>query len=388
MDFKKAFDTVPQNLLWEELTKVGVPALLIRAIQLLYLVCPIQICTANGYTSWITSTAGVRQGCPLSPTLFAIFMQDLQERLRACLKLSPVKLLHSTLCCLLFADDVVLLSTTLEGLQRLVKYLRDFCLEKHMEINLKKTAVVIFNRPRSQPLASGIWYQGQQIILSTQYKYLRMSLFSTKKIHEARLLRLQQATKASFHIQSRGLSRHIYHMQPLLKFLQACIIPVLTYAVEVWGPGCPVTGWEKLEPLQNRFLKRKLKVPDYTSTTLLLAETGLYPLEIVALKSTFAYYQQIHSMPDDRLPKQALLMNQRDAITSAATWVGQLQDWLARWQVPHHDVRILTSDTIERAYRQSTWGQPRSMLKPEQCRYLCLTRPNLFSDTWQMQPQL
>lgn len=202
-----------------------------------------------------------------------------------------------------------------------------------MEVNLEKTAVGIFNRPRSQPTKSGVWYQGQQISLTTQNKYLGMSLFSTKKVHEAKLLRLQQATKASFHIQSRGLSRHIYHMQPLLKFLQACIIPVLTYAVEVWGPGCPVTGWEKLEPLQNRFLKRKLKVPNYTSTAILLAETGLYPLEIIALKSTVVFYQMVNSRSDDRPPKQALLMNQRDALSSTNNWVSQLHEWLDQWQV-------------------------------------------------------
>lgn len=118
IDFRKAFDMVPRNLLWEELKRVGVPAMLIRAIQLLYLACPVQIHTAKGCTGWISSTAGVRQGCPLSPSLFAIFMQDLQERLKTMPNLSPVTLLYNTICCLLFADDVVLLSTTVDGLQK------------------------------------------------------------------------------------------------------------------------------------------------------------------------------------------------------------------------------------------------------------------------------
>lgn len=75
------------------------------------------------------------------------------------------------------------------------------------------------------------------------------------------------------------------------------------------------SGWEKLEPLQNRYLKRKLQVPDSTLPAILLAETGLYPLEIVTLQQTVVFYQQIHSMPDDQLPKQSLtlLMNMLDA---------------------------------------------------------------------------
>lgn len=72
-------------------------------------------------------------------------MQELQEMLRGVLDLSPVKLLHETLSCLHFADDIALLATTPEGLQRQVNILQQFCLHRHMEVNLDKTAVVIFN---------------------------------------------------------------------------------------------------------------------------------------------------------------------------------------------------------------------------------------------------
>lgn len=99
VDFRKAFDMVPRATLWEQLEKVRVPRLLIRAIQLLYETCPIQIRTTKGTTGWIQSTAGVRQGCLLSPTLFALFMQDLQERLRSAANLSPVTLLRQTISC-------------------------------------------------------------------------------------------------------------------------------------------------------------------------------------------------------------------------------------------------------------------------------------------------
>lgn len=254
-----------------------------------------------------------------------------------------------------------------------------------MEVNLDKTTVEIFNQPRSQPMMSGIWYLGQQIALSAQYKYLGMSLFSTKKLHEAKLFKLQQATKASSHIQSRGLSRHIYHMQPLVKFLTACIRPVLTYAIEIWGPGCPVTGWEKLEPLQNRYLKRKLKIPESTSTSILLAETRLYPLEIVSLQQTMEFYHQVYAMPNDRLPKQTLLMNQADVLCTTDTWVYQVRLWLQRWQLHHKPLQSITGDGIRRSYVQHEWGKPRTLLLPEQRRYLTFIRPTLLQDQWKMQ---
>lgn len=85
--------------------------------------CLIQIRTTKGYTGWIHSTAGVRQGCPLSLTLFAIYMQELQNLLCRGLNLSPVTLLKQALSCLLFADDIVWLATTPEGLQKQVDIL-------------------------------------------------------------------------------------------------------------------------------------------------------------------------------------------------------------------------------------------------------------------------
>lgn len=215
-----------------------------------------------------------------------------------------------------------------------------------------------------------------------------MALFSTKKIHEAKLDRLQQATKASFHIQSRGLSSHIYHMKPLIKFLRACIIPVLTYAVPVWGPGCPATGWEKLEPLQNRYLKRKLRVPDGTSTAILLAETGLYPLEIIALQQTLAFYQQVYNMPNDRLLKQALQMSMQDSERTGHTWFCQLRVWLDRWQLGDHDITTLGEEVIAEQYKNITWGGPLTAMPADQRRYMVFLRPHLLAETWQAQAHL
>ena len=76
-----------------------------------------RLCTAQRLSRLIRSTIGVKQGCPLSPTLFGIYIDELEAFLHEHIQEADGCLLHHVLIfILLFADDVVLLSSSLEGL--------------------------------------------------------------------------------------------------------------------------------------------------------------------------------------------------------------------------------------------------------------------------------
>ena len=63
---------------------------------------------------------GVKQGDNLSPTLFALFINDLAEELKTlnC----GISINGVSLCCLLYADDLLLLSDTEDNMQRMLDY--------------------------------------------------------------------------------------------------------------------------------------------------------------------------------------------------------------------------------------------------------------------------
>ena len=48
--------------------------------------------------------------------------------------------------CLLYADDLVLFSDTKNGLQQKLDILNNYCTEWCIEVNVKKTKVIIFNK--------------------------------------------------------------------------------------------------------------------------------------------------------------------------------------------------------------------------------------------------
>ena len=74
VDLEKAFDRVPRGVLWGMLREYGVPDPLIGAVRSLYDRCQSLVCFAGSKSDTFPVMVGLRQGCPLSPILFIIFM--------------------------------------------------------------------------------------------------------------------------------------------------------------------------------------------------------------------------------------------------------------------------------------------------------------------------
>jgi hypothetical protein len=76
LDFGKAFYMVKRPLLFKILKKINIPKLLLQNMVKLYKSTEIKIKANNklSYTKQINT--GVRRGCPLSPTLFNVYINE------------------------------------------------------------------------------------------------------------------------------------------------------------------------------------------------------------------------------------------------------------------------------------------------------------------------
>ena len=77
IEFQKAFDSVWHKGLFHKLQQVGINGNLFNLIKYLYgkIKCVIKI--KNHNTEFFNYSKGVRQGCPLSPVLFNLYINDI-----------------------------------------------------------------------------------------------------------------------------------------------------------------------------------------------------------------------------------------------------------------------------------------------------------------------
>ena len=75
IDLQKAYDTVDRTLLWQVLTRIGVPPQMIAVIRQFHDEMRACVRPDDGVCSdWFEVEQGLRRGCVLSPLLFHIFV--------------------------------------------------------------------------------------------------------------------------------------------------------------------------------------------------------------------------------------------------------------------------------------------------------------------------
>ena len=102
--------------------------------------------TNVGTTDWFKVTKGVRQGCCLSPQLFNIYTEQIMRNVLDEDRYDAVSIGGRAISELRYADDTVLLSTSEQGLSRLLKSNRNFSEEAGLLINTTKTKLMKLDR--------------------------------------------------------------------------------------------------------------------------------------------------------------------------------------------------------------------------------------------------
>jgi hypothetical protein len=108
VDFRKYFDIVPRTNLWNRLEEIKVPFELRVVVVRLYENVISKFRNIKGWLKEINCNIGVKQGCPLSPTLFGIYIDKLEDCLEEVGCVGPT-LTGIVIILLLYTDDIVLM---------------------------------------------------------------------------------------------------------------------------------------------------------------------------------------------------------------------------------------------------------------------------------------
>ena len=92
-----------------------------------------------------TCFLGVAQGECLSPFLFSMYLNDVEETFLLN-GYQGINMGMLKLCLLLYADDIVIFSETDMGLQHGLDLLQEYCLRWKLKVNTDKTKVMVFKK--------------------------------------------------------------------------------------------------------------------------------------------------------------------------------------------------------------------------------------------------
>lgn len=316
VDFTKAFDRVSRNCLLSTLLEYNIGGHFYKIIKSMFQQSKLCVKVNNQITPFFKSEIGVRQGDPLSANLFNIFINKIPTIFdNTC---APVKLNNKDLSCLLYADDVVLLSETKEGLQKSISYLKKFCDTIGMEINFNKSKIIIFNKA-GKIIPAKFTIGDTELEIVKEYKYLGILLTPSGSFSAAKERLHQKSLKAYFKLcnviqdfNKPDLGLHLFNHT---------ITPILTYCSEIWGIFNPLTRnidsmsfrniymHSKIEQTQRKFARFILGVSKYCSTDALQGELGWNPVYANIISAVIKYWHRITNMNDGSLLADALAVH-------------------------------------------------------------------------------
>ena len=341
IDFSKAYDRIDRALLWRVLGGAGLHGPALNTLQQMYSCVRMQVRCKGELGTEFEAGVGVKQGCPLSPLLFGIYLDRLEGFLEARCPGEGARLGGALVRALLYADDIALTSDTAAGLQRMLDALHEFCLANSMFVNQKKSEVVVFGAgPTSAP---GFSCGGKPLEVKPSYKYLGLtlsaqgapaSMLSMATTKAAAVLRALLGRCYRLKIHNPNLQGHLF---------DALVRPLLCYGCEIWGPdaaadpckpGKSLAGSTADKDVHLVFARQSLGVGARTPVHPLLAELGRQPMAAAWLRAIAKLWNRaLKRNPDDYL-RLALGANVHEATRRGAQhrgmWAFEFTTCLAR----------------------------------------------------------
>jgi len=198
---KKSFDSVHRVKLWQRMEALGVPKHLRAIVHMLYEEVKVKIRTSTGIFESFRSDIGVKQGCPLSPTLFGLYIDKLEEWLNS-QGGDGIYLYKFVIRLLLYADDLILIAKSALGLQEHLLSLEYFCRSVGMQVNINKTKVVVFSK-KIKHNQHKFYFEGNILEQVVDYKYLEIDFNKNLSWNGCRKKRTLGDWKAFYVFQNR-----------------------------------------------------------------------------------------------------------------------------------------------------------------------------------------
>ncbi|KAK6196333.1 hypothetical protein SNE40_001576 [Patella caerulea] len=296
IDFEKCFDSIQRNYLYSKLLLNNINGKFYNIIQNMYLNIKSCIIHNNEKSNFFPCEIGVRQGENLSPILFSLFLNDLQEYLEN-KNITGIRIvtddleseleIYIKIFVLLYADDTILLADNPCDLQTLLTNFDQYCDKWNLKINIQKTKVLIFS--------SGIiainqkfYLKNDEVEIVSYYKYLGVIFQRSRSFSKTKQDVIEKATKGMYSLLRKCRNNNL-SISCQIQLFDKCILPILMYGSEIWG----YENVDNLEKIQLNFYKTILNLRKTTPNCMIYAELGKLPIQCLIKMRMIQFWNRL-----------------------------------------------------------------------------------------------
>jgi len=332
VDFKQAYDTIPRYALWEHLQRTRMPSPLLSIIQDFY-DGDEYILKDGEKTARVKPNTGVKQGCPLSPLLFSLYINDIDKVARG-VQGAVTGTPEFSVTHMLYADDLTLTANDPGEMQTMLDHLHRYAQAKHLIINTTKSEVVHFNSRGTANLPT--LRVGDEVLqCKDSFKYLGVMFHKCMSMAKS-----SEHATGSFMASAYRIKQFVHEIdlagrpQVPLWLAKTYVVPAGMYGGQVWGTEFVKEGTEFKSALQVRhmsFLKGILGVKRSTTNWAVLRECGHLPFQFYWFKSAIKMYNSMLRSNSETLRK-VLKADFRIHSREPSCWTAQILDGFERLQ--------------------------------------------------------
>jgi hypothetical protein len=327
VDFSKAFDTVPHLHLFYSLLNGNLHGRVITVLRNMYTKLKSCVLNDGNLSEDFICTIGTRQGCMMSPFLFIFYLNELIQHVddNNCHGIF-LNEHNPNVNLLLYADDLVIVGDHIGRVQRILDALSGFCVKWGLKVNMSKTKSMVFRNGGVIKKNENLYYSGIKLENVSYYKYLGVTMSTRLSWSPAQTTLAAQARKA-LHVINQVNIQCEYSYTTASDIFDKCIVPILTYGSEIWGP----YTHESIERVNNKFCKIQLGVGTNTPNPAVLGECGRDRLYINCIIKCVKYWMKLIALPMETLLGSCYSFLYNQCLLGKSNWVSKIRDILFRY---------------------------------------------------------
>ena len=296
LDWRRAFDSINPEILTQALRRFGVPEHVLEIVGDIYANRLFKVADGPSRSEEHSQSAGISQGCPLSPFLFIMVMTVLIDD--AVRELSPEdQKLHNDgqLLALLYADDTLLVGYQEKPLQSFLDSVARVGARYGLELHWGKFQLLQVNTDKHLRRPDGTRIETQEVIT-----YLGTTIAADGGVGSELNRRLGKAW-AEYSKLSQLWKHTSLALSRKLEVFHAAIVSLLLYGLNtVW---LNARQQRQLNGFQARCLRDMMRIPhpyfSRVSNKTVLERSGQTALTTELLRSQLIMFGRVARAPDD-----------------------------------------------------------------------------------------